>query len=98
MALAVCAAARADGPAAGSLCVQVEGADRSAYLNCINAELAQQSAQAQARAQSLQGVVQDAAPASPAQAGLVTEAATRERLGTNFGHRVRPPQAPPPGK
>jgi hypothetical protein len=93
--LAMSAAAQADSPAAAPVCVQVEGADSSAYLNCLNADLAHQATQEQARAQSLQTVVDGAAPATDLQKGLYNQAATRERLRGNFGHGVRPP---PPGK
>ena len=94
MVLAALAPAGAAEP--GRSCVTVQDAGASSTdFNCLNAELAAVVDDQAARNASLQLVVDAAAPASAPAMGLYNQAATRERLGSSFGHSVipqRPPQ------
>ncbi len=90
--------ARSEAPASGTakqpatdVCVDVKiGNDRSRYYDCLNGQMRQQAAH-QANQQAVtQDAVSNSQPHSPTQMGLYNQAATRERLGSSFGHSVVP--------
>ncbi|MET4684306.1 hypothetical protein [Brevundimonas faecalis] len=82
---------RLEAPSADRLCVQVDvGGDRVGHLECAAEALqnAARAAQRQARA-AFDAPVPDAR-ASDLTVGTVNQAATRQRLGSAFGHSVQP--------
>jgi hypothetical protein len=73
------------------VCVDVHiGEDRSAYFNCLNAEMAQEVEQQAGRQAALQAAVDNTQFTAPSQINLFNETATKERLGPNFGHSPYP--------
>jgi hypothetical protein len=92
--LACCTPAGADEGPQGCVSVQDAGVAGPDF-KCLNAELAAVVDDQAARNVELQRVVAGTAPASAPAMGLYNQAATRERLGSSFGHSVvpqRPPQ------
>ena len=89
-------AAPTTGPAvanAGAPCVEIEGAARERYLDCLSAQLAARSqADAALHRASMDAVIESVAPASPAAAGVFNQTATHQTLGSAFGHGVRRPE------
>ncbi|MCI3179521.1 hypothetical protein C5708_04565 [Caulobacter sp. CCUG 60055] len=90
------------GPPDASVCVTVEVAGaRSGTLDCAAARLraAAQAAQdkaAQDRAADGGGLDAPSARSSAAVVGAALPAATRQRLGSAYGHGVRPQRPAPP--
>jgi hypothetical protein len=90
------ATAPADPPPEHPVCVDVRiGADRSAFFDCLNADLARTVEQQAGRQAALQAAVAGAQSSAPTQLGLFNTTATHEQLGTNFGHSAYP-QRPVP--
>jgi hypothetical protein len=76
---------------AGQACMSVT-AGNAVALSCINAEQ-------RALVQQHQATVAATTPSqnsAPQSLGLFNQAATREHLGSNFGHSVIPQRPPPP--
>ena len=81
------------------VCVQVVGdGNRADYLNCLNQELASVAELEVNNRALLQVVVNNSLPGAPSQVGVFDESATKESLGSAFGHSAIParPTTPPP--
>ncbi len=76
---------------AADVCVDVKiGEDHSRYFDCLNRQMQRQTDN-QANQQAVtQAAIANSQPQSPTQQGLYNQAATRERLGSSFGHSVVP--------
>lgn len=84
-------AAEVPKPASADVCIDVKiGEDHSRYYDCLNRQMQRQTDN-QANQQAVtQAAIANSQPQSPTQMGLYNQAATRERLGSSFGHSVVP--------
>ena len=76
-------------PATPCVGVRIGTATAGGY-DCLNAQLAQQANQAGGGQSAMQAAVGASQPSSPTQLNLYNQAATRERLGGNFGKSPLP--------
>lgn len=83
--------ARAADASAHAPCVAVEGSPADAsYLRCLSEGLATALPEGDRLRRAREEAAVARAPQGPAAQGLYTQAATRLRLGPNFGHSVVP--------
>ncbi len=90
-ALALAGAAHAGDLSPDSLCVSVEApVPDPRFLDCLSKELNTSVARGDDARRAREAVAAARTPRDPAEQGLYTQAATRLRLGQNFGHSVVP--------